>query len=106
QVRSLQGTDAAPSAIGRVYVDPQVGTGMIMVRALPPLPTGRAYQLRWVRPDGKRESGGLLTWTDQGGNGYGFVQCPVPCAGFNAIGVTEEPSGGSAAPTGQRLLGG
>lgn len=106
QVRSLQGTDAAPSAMGRVYVDPQAGTGMLMVRALPPLPPGRSYQLWWVRPDGKRESGGLLTWTDQGGNGYGFVQCPVPCAGFNAIGVTEEPSGGSLGPTGQRLLAG
>lgn len=104
RVRALAGTDAAPSGMGRVYVDPHTGAGMLTVRALPPLPSGRAYQLWWVRPDGKRESGGLLTWTDQGGNGYVLVQCPVPCTSFEAAGVTEEPTGGSPAPTGQRLL--
>lgn len=106
QVKPMQGTNLAPEAIGRVYVDPQTGAGMMMVRSLPPLPPGRAYQLWWVRPDGKRESGGLLTWTDPKGNGYAFIQCPAPCNGFQAIGLTEEPATGSPGPTGQRLLGG
>ena len=105
QIKPMQGTDLAPSAVGRVYVDPQTGAGMMMVRYLPTLPPGRAYQLWWVRPDGKRESGGLLTWTDPNGNGYTLIQCPTPCSGFQAIGITEEPRAGSPAPTGQRLLG-
>ena len=106
QLRPLEGTEAAPGAIGRLYVDPESGSGMVMVRSLPPLLPGRAYQLWWVRGDGRRESGGLLRWTDQQGNGYLLTQCPAPCNSFQSIGMTEEPAEGSPAPTGQRLLGG
>jgi anti-sigma-K factor RskA len=106
QLRPLQGTEAAPGAVGRIYVDPDTGSGMMMVRSLPPLPQGRAYQLWWVRADGKRESGGLLTWTDPQGNGYALIQCPGPFKSWQGVGVTDEPAGGSPNPTGRRLLSG
>ena len=106
QLRSMQGTQLAPSAIGRIYVDPDSGQGMMMVRSLPPLLEGRAYQLWWVRADGKRESGGLLRITDAQGNGYALIQCPGSLSTWQSVGITEEPSTGSPAPTGQRLLGG
>ncbi len=106
QLRPLQGTELAPSAIGRLYVDPETGAGMMMVRSLPPLSAGRVYQLWWVRADGRRESGGIVTRTDGYGNGYAFVQCPAPLNTWQAVGLTEEPAGGSPGPTGQRLLGG
>ena len=106
QLRSMQGTQLAPSAVGRIYVDPDSGQGMMMVRSLPPLPEGRAYQLWWVRADGKRESGGLLRITDTQGNGYALIQCPGSLSTWQSVGITEEPSTGSPAPTGQRLLGG
>ena len=105
QIKPMQGTDLAPNALGRVYVDPQTGAGMMMVRYLPPLSPGRAYQLWWIRPDGKRESGGPLPWTGPTGNGYTLIQCPTPCSGFQANGITEEPRAGSPARPGQRLLG-
>src|SRR5205823_2352356 len=44
QTRMLNGTNSAPEAFGRVYVDPDTGEGMLMVRGLPPLPQGRSYQ--------------------------------------------------------------
>lgn len=106
QLRTLEGSQVAPNAMGRLYFDPQTGAGMMAVRSLPPLRTGRAYQLWWVRPDGKREDGGLLTWTDPEGNGYRLIQCPGPIISFRAVGLTDEPSTGSPAPTGERVLGG
>lgn len=106
ELRQMAGTQAAPYASGRVYVDDDNGSGMLMVRKLPPLPQGRVYQLWWISPDGKRESGGTMTWTDPQGNGYTLIQCPGKLAQWQSFSITEEPAGGSLAPTGQRLLGG
>jgi anti-sigma-K factor RskA len=106
QLRPMQGTELAPTATGRIYVDPENGTGMMMVRSLPRLPEGRVYQLWWARADGKRESGGVLTWTDPYGNGYTLITCPGPFSTWQTFGLTEEPAGGSPAPTGQRVIGG
>lgn len=106
QIRVLQGTDTAPSAFGRVYIDPESSEGMLMVRNLPPLPQGQVYQL-WVNgADGRRQSAGVLTWTDRQGNGYTLIKCPETLARWQSFGVTLEPSGGSPAPTGPRFLGG
>jgi len=106
QTRLLNGTNSAPDAFGRVYVDPDSGEGMLMVRGLPPLPAGRNYQLWVVGSDGRRESAGLLTWTDRQGNGYTLIQCPEKLARWQSFGVTQEPAGGSPGPTGPRMLGG
>jgi anti-sigma-K factor RskA len=106
QLRPMQGTELAPTATGRIYVDPENGSGMMMVRSLPRLPEGRVYQLWWARADGKRESGGVLTWTDPYGNGYTLITCPGPFNTWQTFGLTEEPAGGSPAPTGQRVISG
>lgn len=106
QIRAMQGSELAPSAMGRVYVDPDTGAGMMMVRSLPRLAEGRAYQLWCIRPNGTRESGGLLKYTDANGNGYTLINCPGPLTTWQGFGITEEPAAGSPAPTGQRLLGG
>ena len=71
-----------------------------MVRNLPPLPQGRVYQLWVAGADGTRESAGVLTWTDQAGNGYTLIKCPEKLARWQSFGVTEEPAGGSQVPTG------
>ena len=106
QIRVLDGTGNAPQAFGRVYIDPDTSEGMLMVRNLPPLPQGKVYQLWVARENGQRESAGLLTWTDKAGNGYTLIKCPETLARWKSFGVTEEPSGGSQAPTGTSLLGG
>jgi len=106
QIRMLNGTGDAPTAYGRVYVDPSTGEGMLMVRGLPPLPAGRVYQLWVVGNDGQRESAGVLNWTDRDGNGYTLIQCPEKLAHWRWFRVTQEPSGGSNDATGPRMLGG
>jgi anti-sigma-K factor RskA len=106
QIRVLQSTDPNQESFGRVYIDPESGEGMLMVRNLPPLPQGRVYQLWVARTNGERESAGVLTWTDKAGNGYTLIKCPDTLARWNTFGVTEEPAGGSQLPTGTSLLGG
>jgi anti-sigma-K factor RskA len=106
QVRILEGMGNGQGAFGRVYIDPDTSDGMMMVRGLPPLPAGRVYQLWVVGADGQRQSAGVLTWTDKSGNGYTLIQCPDTLARWKSFGVTEEPSGGSPAPTTPRVLGG
>lgn len=106
QVRPMVGGEIAPNAVGQLYVDPRSGSGMLMVRSMPRLPEGRAYQIWWVKADGTRDDGGLLTWTDPQGSAYTLLQCPAPCQSYQRVGLTEEPAGGSLAPTGQRVIGG
>jgi len=106
QMRVLQSTDSQQPSFGRVYIDPETSEGMLMVRNLPPLPPGRVYQLWVARANGERESAGVLTWTDKAGNGYTLIKCPDTLARWQSFGVTEEPTGGSKAPTGSSLLGG
>ncbi len=103
-IRPLEGTTAAPGAFGRVYLDPASGAGMMMVRALPPLSEGRAYQIWLVKADGQRASCGLLRRTDPSGDGYTLIQAPVPLSEGQGLGVTEEPATGSPGPTGPRVL--
>ena len=105
-VRPLESTNGAAGAFGRVYLDPASGAGMMMVRKLPPLSEGRAYQLWLVKADGQRTSCGLLRRTDTYGNGYTLIQAPVPLSEWQGIGLTEEPATGSPGPTGARMLAG
>ena len=106
QIRVLESPSGAPDTFGRVYIDPETSEGMLMVRNLPRLPQGRVYQLWVAGADGTRESAGLLTWTDQAGNGYTLIQCPQKLSRWRWFNVTEEPAGGSQTPTGNRVLGG
>lgn len=106
QVRILEGMGTAPGAFGRVYIDPDTSEGMMMVRGMPELPSGRVYQLWVVGADGQRQSAGVLSWTDKSGNGYTLIRCPDTLARWKSFGVTQEPSGGSPAPTSPRVLGG
>jgi anti-sigma-K factor RskA len=101
-VRDLS-ADAAAGADGRVYFDAGSGRGMLMVHSLPPPPEDKAYQV-WLVHNGRRTSAALFR-TSADGWGYTFLQSPEPIGGYDALGITLEPAGGSAAPTGPRLLG-
>ena len=105
-VRSLESTPVAPNGYGRVYLDPASGDGMVMVRSLPPLPEGRAYQLWIVKADGERATCGFLRRTSPDGDGYTLIQAPLPVSDWQRLGLTEEPATGSPGPTGPRVIGG
>lgn len=102
-IRSLESDSADLRARGTMYVDPESRSGMIMVRELPPLPPGRSWQLWYVRGS-ERMSGGMLR-TDTAGSGYTLIRSPSDLENWESVGITEEPAGGSPAPTSPRIIG-
>lgn len=104
----LSGTTAAPRALGMIYVAAGSGRGWLLANDLPALPAGRTYQvwlLKGSGPNLSRVSGGLFT-TDPEGRGYLLIQAPSPLSHYDGMGITVEPRGGSAWPTGPPVLRG
>lgn len=105
EVTPLTGSAQARGATARLVLrrdDPRAG---LVVSGLPPLPPGRSYQLWFVRPDQTRASGAVFR-VDAQGEAVVLVQIPETLGAFRGVGVTEEPAGGSPAPTGRNLLAG
>jgi anti-sigma factor RsiW len=104
QIIPMNGTSAAPNATG-IFVISQDGlAGSLNVDGLQPLDSSHQYQL-WLIEQGRRTSGGVFSVNRQG---YGSlkVNSSRPLIGYNAFGITIEPIGGSAGPTGDKVLGG
>jgi len=94
---------AAPTATGRIYLTPDHTRSGIAVNGLPPLPRGRVYQL-WLRLGNQtRVSAGTFT-VDPSGAGILALTTPHPELPYVSCGITQEPMGGSAMPTGPRIL--
>ena len=94
---------AAPNAIGRIYLTPDHTRSGIAVSGLPPLPRGQVYQL-WLRlGDQTRVSAGTFT-VDSSGVATLALVTPHPGLPYVSCGITQEPEGGSAMPTGPRIL--
>ena len=89
-------------ARGTVYLDPSSNTGMLMVHGLRPKP-GYGWQIWFVRGT-ERVSGGMV-WTDDSGTGYALIRCPGDLQTFDSVGLTLEPSTGSAWPTSPKVMG-
>ncbi len=73
------------------------GQAAFLVTGMPALPPGRTYQL-WFSDGGTMRPAGLLP------SGDGQLLLTGRVGGAVGIGVTEEPSGGSALPTGRPLM--
>jgi anti-sigma-K factor RskA len=104
QVVDLSGASGAPQATGWIVISHDGFSGTLIVQGLPTLPSGHQYQL-WLVQGGKRVSGAVFSV-----NAYGYasvwVKSSAPLIQFNQFGITIEPSGGSTAPTGPKVLGG
>ncbi len=89
------------SASGHFWLSQQQQVGCLVAENLPPLAAGQTYQI-WLGHDNERESAGTLTVR----NGSAWELIPLNKAGvpYQTVGVTIEPSGGSPAPTGPRVL--
>ncbi len=85
------------------YLDEQ--TGLLIVEGLPPLDPNRAYQLWLIRPDGKRDNGGVFRPAGDQPTVHTVVT-PAPWHIYTGVGVTIEPATGSPGPTGPRVLHG
>ena len=88
----------------RYRIDPATDQMLVVVSRLPQLPADRAYQLWFVRPDSVRDSGGIFR-VGTGGEGTILARAPAGLDAYTAIGITEEPVGGSPQPTGPRIVG-
>ncbi len=86
----------------RVVTAPNSRTAYLVVTGLPPLPPERDYQI-WLR-DGTRFISAGIFHPDRSGDL--LVDAPAPLKEYGAIGISQEPKGGSPAPTGKILVGG
>lgn len=78
------------------------GSGVLTVANLPQPESGRVYQLWYLAgPMNPPIPGGAFATDAQG---VGFMLIPSDVGQFNEIGISIEPEGGSAAPTGPMLL--
>jgi hypothetical protein len=101
--RALLLTDAGEGR-GVLLLQAATAHAMLMVQDLPPLPSNRVYQL-WLIRNGRRDNGGMFQ-VDERGYGMLEVDAPRTLEAYQAVGITEEPAGGSPGPTSRRLLGG
>ncbi len=97
-------TFAENGVSGSLLVDKQRNLVAVFAWNLPNPPAGKAYQMWLVDPNGDRTSGGFLVPEAN----YPFVTAIIwphqPLTNFTSLGVTLEPAGGSAAPTGPRIF--
>ena len=98
----LEGTESAPGALGTLYYSPGGYEAVFMVQGLPPPSPGEVYQL-WLLTAQQRTNGGTF-YPEDGGRRLLIVRSPVPFTTFDAIGITNEPRGGSPEPRGQRHM--
>ena len=101
---SLSATDAAPGATGFVLISANGDDGALIVDGLPPLGEDQEYQL-WLIRDGERTSGAVFS-TDERSYAGMRIRAPRSLLDYSAVGITIEPAGGSAYPTGAQVLRG
>ena len=84
-----------------VFANEKYGT--LTIHNAPGLDSTHQYQL-WLVKDGKRFNGGVFSVNE---DGYGVLQisADLPLETYQSFGVTIEPFGGSAAPTGKKVFG-
>jgi anti-sigma-K factor RskA len=100
---TLAGTDKAPNASGLLVMSQDGNLGTLVVENLPILDASHQYQL-WLIKDSKRTSGGVFSVSK---DGYGALTIisEQPLKVFTGFGITIEPTGGSPAPTGDKVMG-
>ncbi|MBA2362978.1 MAG: anti-sigma factor [Chloroflexia bacterium] len=88
----------------RLFTDPKSERAYIVIDGLPEAPQGRDYQI-WLSPDGKNlQPVSVGVFRDN--SGRWLLEADKPLSSYGWIGVTEEPDGGSPAPTSKPLMGG
>ena len=101
---SLSSTQFAPKASGLMIYTNDGRYGLMVVNGLGQLPDGKQYQL-WLTKDNVRTSGGVFSVSK-----YGYfvmeVHSHTLLTSYDSFGITIEPTGGSPAPPGNKVLGG
>ena len=99
----LASTDAGPASAQAVaFWKPGNAFGLLSVAGLPELESGRTYQMWLIRGD-ETVPAGLLD-VNEDGRGTLIFEASEPVTDFEALGLTDEPEGGSQAPTTTPIL--
>ena len=99
----LASTEAGPASAQAVaFWKPGNAFGLLSVAGLPALTPDRTYQM-WLIRGAETVPVGVL---DVGADGRGTLifEAPEPVTAFEALGLTEEPEGGSETPTTAPIL--
>lgn len=99
---SLNGTTSRPRARGQLIADPNSTSAVLVIAGLGQLEAGKTYQV-WLIDGGGPKSAGLLT-VDANGQGMLIVTSELSIGEFNSLGISIEPDGGSAQPTGEIVV--
>lgn len=91
------------AARGHFWSTAQGSVACLVAEDLPELAPGQIFQV-WLASDGEQRSGG--TFEGRNGNAWLLVEAGEPMASYSTVYVTIEPEGGSAAPSGPRVLDG
>jgi hypothetical protein len=94
--KALQGTPLAPSAEVRLVMDGESNSAMLMASRLPPLPSGRVYQV-WLGRQGARMPAGRLV-VDEQGDGECNLQLDGSVHSYDSAWITLEPAEGGPMP--------
>jgi anti-sigma-K factor RskA len=97
----LAGQPPSPRAVGRAFWSRTRGL-VFTASSLPPLPSGRIYQL-WVVTASQPISAGLIR-PDGSGSVTASFETPPDIPAPVAMALTLEPAGGVPAPTGDKYL--
>ncbi|TCJ19394.1 anti-sigma factor [Rubrobacter taiwanensis] len=93
--RTYELVSAETSApVGEIVHMEETGETVLMARNIPELPEDRTYEI-WVIRDGEPVPSGLF----EVHNGRAAAPVTTPIEGAELVAVTEEPAGGSPAPT-------
>ncbi|MBI1748628.1 MAG: anti-sigma factor [Acidobacteria bacterium] len=102
----LKGLSVAPDTAGKVFWNPEINSGILVVFNLPALPPENVYQL-WAIPQGSSPVANGTFIPDSGGAAtLKLNSLPHTTQLVNVFAVTAEPSGGSSQPTGAMYLSG
>ncbi len=102
------GTQSLPisggNVSGTVLLDKDRNSAAVIAWNLPKITSAQTYQIWWIEPNGQRISAGVFR--PQADLPYTMQPCfsSQSISNFVGIGVTIEPAGGSAQPTGPRVF--
>ena len=100
----MQSTEAAPKAVGRLYAAPELNAYALIIYDMPTPAHGMVYQFWLIDTNGDRTSGGTFT-VDSQGRSWQLFRAPKALNNYQGVGITVEPEGGSAGPTGPKMMG-
>lgn len=110
ELRRVQAVVGSPSTVvapvsagevrAKLYMLPDSPTAYLVVDGLPRLPSDRDFQV-WMLAEGGPVSVGVH---HPEGSGRWLIQAPRPMREYDGVGITQEPSGGSPAPTTEPIL--